>query len=187
MKVQELVEIVSNPKNKILKADQLQQLVSKMLEVKNYLSIKQKKDLINDIVNDCILFEDGVFKFDDIDKYICFTMKTIAAYTNLELSDDIEEDYDMLSESKLLDIIISTFKKEYDDVNVLLQMKCEYILSGNNVEAQVGKFLNNLLEKVDEFVNIMNDKFANFDISKLPINKDELVKLLDFVNSQKIK
>ena len=54
---------------------------------------------------------DGIFKFDDIDKYICFTMKTIAAYTNLELSDDMEEDYDELCRAKLLDIIIIFFRR----------------------------------------------------------------------------
>lgn len=184
MKVKELVEFVSNQKNKILKAEQLQRLLVKILEVKDYLGIKQKKELIDDIINECVLYEDGVFKFDDIDKYICFTMKTIAAYTNLELSDDMEEDYDSLCKAKLLDVIISAFKKEYDDVSVLLQMKCEYILSGNNLEAQIGKFLNSLLEKIDDFANILNNQFGDFDISKLPIGKDELTKLLEFVESQ---
>ena len=184
MKVKELVEFVSNQKNKILKAEQLQRLLVKTLEVKDYLSIKQKKELIDYIVNDCILYENGVFKFDNIDKYICFTMRTIAAYTNLELSDDMEEDYNTLYEARLLDVIISTFKKEYDDVNVLLQMKCEYILSGNSIEAQVGKFLNGLLEKIDDFANVLNNKFGDFDINKLPVSKEELLKLLDFINSQ---
>ena len=185
MKINELLEIINSNKNKMLKNEQLQQLLVRTLEVKDYLGIKQKKEVINDIINNCILYEDGIFKFDDIDKYICFTMKTIAAYTNLELSDDMEEDYDELCRAKLLDIIINSFKKEYDDVNVLLQMKCEYILSGNNIEAQVGKFLNGLLEKVDDFANILNNKFGNFDISKLPISKEELLKLLEFIDSQK--
>lgn len=185
MKIKELVEIINSNKNKMLKSEQLQQLLVKTLEVKDYLSIKQKKALIEDIVNDCILYEDGVFKFDDIDKYICFTMKTIAAYTNLELSKDIEEDYDALCEARLLDIIINSFKKEYDDVSVLLQMRCEYILSGNNVEAQVGKFLNNILEKLDDVINIMSTKIGDFDISKLPVSMEDLNKLMNFVNSQK--
>ena len=185
MKTKELVEFMGNNKNKILKAEQAQQMLVKTLNVKDYLSIKEKKQLIEDIINECILYEDGVFKFDDIDKYIYFTMKTIAAYTNIELSDDIEDDYDELCRAKLLDVIINIFKKEYNDVNVLLQMKCEYILSGNNIEAQVGKFLNGLLEKIDNFANVMNKKFADFDISKLPIGKDELTKLMDFIDSQK--
>ena len=52
----------------MLKSDQLQQVITKTLEVKPYLSIKNKKNLIDTIVNHCILFEDGVFKFNEIDK-----------------------------------------------------------------------------------------------------------------------
>lgn len=185
MKVQELVEFMNNSKNKMLKADQLQAVMQKQLEVKEYMGIKDKKKLINDIVNECIIYEDGLFKFDDIEKYVVFTMKTIEAYTNLELSDDIEEDYDMLCRAKILESVVSTFKKEYDDVNILLSMKCDYILSGNNIEAQFGKFLNNISEKVDDFAAVLSDKVGNFDIGQLPIGKEDLMKLMDFINIQK--
>lgn len=185
MTIREFVESMNKDKNKIQKAEQLQAMLKKKLEVKEYMSIKQKKELIEVIVNECILYDDGIFKFDDIEKYIVFTMKVIEAYTNLELSNDIEEDYDMLCESQMLEPIINTFKKEYDDVNVLLQMKCEYILSNNNIEAQVGKFLNGVLDKLDGFAETLNRKIGDFDISQLPVSKDELVKLMDFINSQK--
>lgn len=185
MKVTELLEFVGNPKNKILKQEQLQSVLQKQLEVKDYLSIKDKKNLVNDIVNECILFEDGIYKFDDIEKYVCFIMKTIEAYTNLELSDDIEEDYDMLCEAKILELVINTFKKEYDDVNILLQMRCDYVLSGNNIEAQVAKFLDSFLEKIDTITNVTVKKIDGFDISKLPIDKKYLSKLINFLNIQK--
>lgn len=182
MKIYELVEFVTNDKNKLLKGDQLRELVAKKAEVKKYLGIKEKKALVESIVNECILFDEGVFKFDDIDKYICFTMRTIAAYTNLELSSDIEDDYDMLCQSGLLDIVVSTFRKEYDDVNILLQMKCEYYLSDNNIEAQVGKFLTGILNKMDTFAHMLSGKIGDFDLSKLPVSKEDLGKLLEFIN-----
>lgn len=185
MKIMELVELANNSKNKMLKADQLKQLIAKTIEVKKYLSIKEKRVLIDDIVNDCILYEDGVYKFDEIDKYIVFTMKTIAAYTNLELSDDIENDYDALCEAKLLNTVIETFNGEYENVNLLLQMKCEYILSGNTIEAQFGKFLTGTLDKVDVLVDVLSDKIKDFDSKNLPINMEDIGKLMEFVNSQK--
>ena len=185
MTIKEFVDSINKDKNKIQKAEQLQASRKKKLEVKEYMSIKQKKELVESIVNECVLFDDGIFKFDEIEKYIVFTMKVIEAYTNLELSDDMENDYDMLCESKMLEPIISTFKKEYDDVNVLLQMKCDYILNDNNIEAQVGKFLNGLLEKLDDFASVLNAKFGDFDMGKLPVSKEELNKLIDFVDSQK--
>lgn len=185
MKVMELVEFVNNSKNKMLKADQLQQLIAKTIEVKKYLSIKEKRALIDDIINSCILYEDGVYKFDDIDKYVTFTMKTIAAYTNLELSADIEEDYDALCEARLLNSVIETFSGEYDNVNLLLQMKCEYILSGNTIEAHFGKFFTGMLDKVDILVDALSDKVKDFDFKNLPVSMDDLNKLMEFVNSQK--
>lgn len=182
MKIQELVEFVGNNKNKMLKGAQLEELVAKKIEVKKYLGIKEKKALVESIIDECILFYDGVFKFDDIEKYICFTMRVIEAYTNLELSSNIEDDYDLLCRAGILEIVVNTFKKEYDEVNILLQMKCEYYLSNNNIEAQVGKFLTDILDKIDVFTNAISDKVGNFDMSKLPVSKDDLDKLLKFLN-----
>ena len=184
MKVQELVEFVSNRKNKLLKQAQLEEVIAKHIETKKYLPIKQKKELVESIVNECILYEDGVYKFDDIDKYICFTMRVIAAYTNLELSDDIEDDYDVLCEAGVLDMVINTFKKEYDEVNILLQMKCDYILSSNSLEAQVGKLFDGVLEKLDIITQALANKVEGFDINNLPISGDDLSKLMQLLNMQ---
>ena len=185
MKVQDFIKVMSEPKNKLLKADQLQQVVKEKLEVKSYIGIKGKKELVESIVNECVLYEDGVYKFNDIDKYICFTMKVIEAYTNLELSVDVEEDYDLLCQSKLLDVVIGAFKSEYDDVNILLQMKCDYILSGNGIEAQVGRFLDSILEKLDVFAESLSDKIDNFDFNNMPFNIEDVEKIMQLINIQK--
>lgn len=185
MTVQELIKLMSESKNKQLRNEQAKELIKKKLEVKEYISIKAKKDLIDSIVNECIIYDEGVFKFDDIEKYVCFTMKTIEAYTNLELSDDLEADYDLLCESKLLNQVIDTFNGEYENVKILLEMKCDYILSSNSVEVQVGRFLDNMLEKVDGITNVLSSKLDDFNFDKLPISRDNLEKLLDFVNKNK--
>lgn len=185
MKVNELIEVATKSKNKMLKGAQLIELLTKTLEVKKYLSIKEKRALIEDIINSCILYEDGVYKFDDIDKYIAFTMKTIAAYTNLELSADIESDYDDLCRANLLNVVIETFAGEYENVNLLLQMRCEYILSGNTLETQFGKFLTGITDRIDDFTGVLKNKVDNFDFSNLPISMDDLGKLMEFVNSFK--
>ena len=185
MRVKELVEFIGNDKNKMLKPEQLQAVVKKFLNVTEYLSIKDKKQLVEDIVDACILYEDGIFKFDEIEKYVVFIMKTIDAYTDIELSNDIEDDYDMLCRANVLELVISTFKKEYDDVSVLLSMKCDYILSNNNMEAQFGKFLNNISDKIDILSTFLADKFGNFDINKLPVIKESIARLMDFISTQK--
>lgn len=184
MKIMEFIEVTKNSKNKILKGDQLKDLIAKTLEVKDYIGIKEKKALVDNIVNSCILYEDGVFKFDDIDKYICFTMKTIEAYTNIELSDDIEEDYDALCQAKMLNVVVETFVNEYENVKLLLQMKCDYILSNNCIEAQFGKFLSTIVDKADELSNVLSEKVASFDFDNLPIDMKNINKLIEFVGAQ---
>ena len=185
MKINEFIEVITNNKNKMLKGTQLTELLNKTLEIKKYISIKEKRALIDEIINDCILYEDGLYKFDDIDKYITFTMKTIATYTNLELSDDIENDYDSLCEAKLLNAVIEIFNGEYENINLLLQMKCEYILSGNTMEAQFSKFLTGILDKVDTLVDTLSNKIEDFDLKNLPIDVKNINKLIEFVNTQK--
>lgn len=185
MTIKNLVELMNQNKNKLLKPEQAHAFLKKELNVKEYLSIKEKKELVDDIVNACILYADGVYKFDEIDKYIYFTMKTIATYTSLELSDDMESDYDMLCSSQLLNQVVETFNGEYENVKVLLQMKCDYILSGNTIEAQVGRFFDSLLERVDDVTGILSDKVQNFNISDLPLNKETLGMLMEFIKSQK--
>lgn len=185
MNIRELVELANNNKNKMLKGEQFLQFLEKTLNVKKYISIKEKKLLIEDIINDCILYEDGIFKFDNIDKYITFTMRTIAAYTDLELSADMESDYDSLCSAKLLNAVIETFSGEYENVNLLLQMRCEQILYGNSTEAQFGKFLTSLSDGVDKLTDSLSAKIDKFDIKNLPINMEDIGKIMEFFNSQK--
>ena len=185
MKIEKLIEAVNGNKGKLLKAEQLKDFIKKTIETKPYLSIKVKKDIIENIVFESISYQDGVYMFDDIKKYICFTMKTIEAYTNLELSEDIEADYDMLCEAGLLNVVIETFVGEHDNINLLLQMKCNSILSNNSVESQLGKFLNNISDNVDSFVGVVSDKVSKLNTDKLPFDMNDLGGLLKFVNLQK--
>jgi hypothetical protein len=85
----------------------------------------------------------------------------------------------------LLNTVIETFSGEYDNVNVLLQMKCDYILSGNTIEAQFGKFLTGVLDKVDVIVDALSNKIGDLDLKDLPVYMKDINKLMEFVNSQK--
>ncbi len=184
MTIKALVEFVNKNKGKMIKAEQVQAALKKELAVKEYLSIKDKKQLIEDIVNECVLYDSGLFRFDEIEKYIVFTMRTIAAYTNIELSTDIEDDYDELCRTKLLGTVIDLFESEYNEIGMLLRMKCDYILEENNIEMQVGKFLNDISDKIDVLAAELNKQVSGFDISKLPIREEHVTKLLDFIKPQ---
>jgi hypothetical protein len=90
----------------------------------------------------------------------------VAAYTNLELSDDLEEDYDALCSTGLLQKILRTFENEYQSVLSLLQMQCDYILLDNSVTAKV----NTVLDNINNIANQVVESISNIkleDIQKI--------------------
>ena len=184
MKINEFVQKVSENKAKLYnKADKnaLQNFIKQTLNIKSYISIKEKKQLVEDIVSETIIYENGLLKFNGIDQYIVYAMKCIEAYTDLELSDDIENDYDELSKVGLLEPITSTFAEEYKTVLTLLQMQCDYILMDNSISSKVGVFLTSVSSIIDKLANSLSNSVDNFDISKLNIDKKDIEKITEFL------
>lgn len=179
MTIKEFVDYMKKNTNKAIREDQVETIVKKALEPKSYLSIKDKKELVNKIVDKCIYYENGVFKFDGIDRYIYFTMYTIEAYTNLELSEDVEADFDAISEAKLLPIITCLIQQEFDDVNIFLQMQCDYITAGNTIEGQFGRFFDEILDKMDTLGDGLSKFLTNVDLDKLMQDKDKIIKYFE--------
>ena len=178
MKVQEFIEYMTTSVNRTMKDEQVLALAKKQLEVKKYLPINEKKELVDKIVAKCVYFENGTFRIDSIDLYMYFTMMTIDAYTNLEI-DDVEICFDILSESGMMPVIIAAFGQEYQDVQTFLNMKRNEILENNSLEMQLGKFFYNVLDKVEDFVKDFIDTFNN-----LNINKDNIIEVLQMFVQQ---
>lgn len=146
--------------------NQQDEKLKKDLEVKTYLSIKDKKKLVDKIIEDTIMYDSGLFKFNGIDQFISYNMRCVEAYTNLELSDDLEEDYDALCSTGLLPKILKTFEGEYQAILSLLQMQCDYILLDNSIAAKV----NTILDNINKSVNKAADFIGNIkpeDIQKI--------------------
>ena len=186
MKINEFVQKVNANKTKLYnKADKnaLSNFIKQTLEVKDYISIKEKKQLVEDIVSETVMYENGLLKFNGIDQYITYVMKCIEAYTNLELSDDIEDDYDELSKTGLLEPITSVFAEEYKAVLTLLQMQCDYILMDNSISSKVGVFLTSVSSTIDKLANSLSNSVENFDISKLNIDKKDIEKITEFLQA----
>jgi hypothetical protein len=61
-------------------------------------------------------------------------------------------------------------------------MKCDYILCGNSIEAQLGRFLDNVLNKLSDVTDVLKHSANNLDMNNLPIDKESLMRLFDIVN-----
>ena len=179
MTIREFIDYMKKSTNRTTKEDQVASLMNRALEPKAYLGIKEKRLLIDKIVDKTIYYDNGIFKFDEIDRYMYFTMYTIEAYTNIELSNDVVADFDELSASKLLPAVICLIQQEFDDVNLFLQMQCGYILNGNSIEAQLGRFLNGILEKLDNVETGLSKYLKNININELLKHKDKIASMLN--------
>ena len=161
MKIKEFVELTKTKGwMPIAVADQNEKIKS-ALDIKSYIGIKEKKALVDDIVNETVIYNNGIYKFNGIDQYVTYTMKCIETYTNLELSNDIEEDYDILCSTGMLNKILRTFEDEYNTVLSLLQMQCDYILMDNSVTANINILLTAATNAINKLGDSAGDMFKN--------------------------
>lgn len=176
MKVQEFIESMGKNVNRTMKNEQVLALVQKQLEIKKYIPINEKKELIDKIIYHSAYYENGMLKISAIDCYMYFTMFTIDEYTNLEI-DSVEVCFDTLSKSKLMPIIIAAIGQEYVDVNTLLNLKRDELLENNSLEMQISEFFNNISNDINEFKNNLTNL-----ISDLDIDKDTVLKLIQMIS-----
>ena len=142
--------------------------IKEALEIKSYLPFMEKRKIIEVVVEQNTKEVDGIKKNDSINQYLSFVISMLSAHTNIEFSEDPVADYDMLSESGLLPQIIAEFKESYDECDILLKMELASKLEDNNINVLVGKFLNNILNKLDDFGDMLKDNnFKEEDLAKL--------------------
>ena len=162
--------------------------VSKALSVKRYITLSDKIMMAKDIIDFSADYDRGFVKFDHLKRHMSFVFAVIEAHTDLRFADDWGEkiqEYDLLCENELLDVIIDAFRKDYDASLEVLNMMCADILVDNSLEASVAKLAQSATENLDIFVGALADKLENIDIKKM-IPKDlDLDKLMGLLNKIK--
>ena len=170
----------TKPENTKVNPNAIGNYIKKELEVKDYVSFVEKQSIAQIVLESCSYLRDGVVMVDSIQKYIIFTITVLSFYTNLEFDAESDlEDYDLLcsyvvGDGTLLDAVIKTFEKEYSRCNDILNMMTSDLLMENNIEKQIGKFLNNLSDRIgglgDVLSNVMSlmpENLQQLDIDKL--------------------
>ena len=155
------------------------------LEVTPYISFKDKREIAEMVVSQNTTAEYNVKKIDSASEFVGFIVATLIAHTNLSFGQNAFEDYDVLSESGLLEHIIATFKKDFDECNVVLQMVRNDMLADNNLSVVVAKFLDGVLDKLDDFGDTIKDVVEKIDLDKLiglGLNENEMAKVKSLLN-----
>ena len=187
MKIIDFVQGFKDKKimNTKVDTDAVGKYIKETLEVREYVTCKEKRAIVELIVLNNIKVVDGVKKNDSISQYISFITAMLTAHTNLEFSEDPVADYDILSESGLLTPIIDTFKTDYSECDVLLKMALADELEDNNVNIVFGKFLNSILYRLDVIGEYIKSSVDGVDINSIlgeSFNQEDLAKLSSFLD-----
>lgn len=158
--------------------------LKKELEIKTYIPFRVKREIAEIVVAQNTDWVDGIRKHDSVSAYISFIIASLTAHTNLEFSDDPVEDYDLLAESGLLPQIISEFEASHSECDIILKMVLAMELEDNNINVLMGKFLNEILQKLDGVGDVLKDKLGNFNLKDILGNfkQEDLAKLSGFLN-----
>ena len=187
MKILDFIEDYKAKKvmNTQLKPNAVSDYLKETLEIKEYIPFKRKREIAEMIVEESTQIVDGVKKNDAIGQYVSFVVAMIASHTKLEFSNNPVDDYDVLAESGLLTLIVNEFKADYSECDILLKMALAAELESNNIENIIGRFLDKVANKIDEFSDALKDKFENFGLKDIfgedfkEENLTELIGLLD--------
>jgi len=143
-------------------------------KVKLYLPIKDKYDIIDIVLQNSQ--EDVVFNPIKMDMY--FNTYLVFSYTDIEFSDeekiDIEDTYNRLSQSGLLDLVLKNipegeYQYLYDNLVALAKDRTQF---NSTISAMIQSLINNLPEQAEAVENIIK----NFD-------EEKFQKVIDFATA----
>jgi len=184
MQIQILKERINElPENQIFIMTEILEGV----EIKSYLSTIEKKVIIDNIINGSIETDDNsIIKINFFNKKLITDISLVTNYTNLIFSDDNSiEDYDFLSQYKILHYIIKNIDNDELDFiyNMIEDELDQQIKIVNSLESVLANGINKLIDKIPD------EKSMNKLINNLPkvlnkIKPENLEILKQFANQQ---
>ncbi len=115
MKVSQFITLYKvRTKNMDISPDNVIKVVEELVHPKNYISFDNKCKLVEETIKSV-----QNFQYKTARRYRQFVINLIAVYTDLEMD---EKGFDELSETRLLDIVLSTFQSEYQICTGIMTM-----------------------------------------------------------------
>lgn len=148
------------------------------IEVKQYLSVKDKIDLVTTVLNQ--LIQNELSFINPIQLEVCTNLEIIFRYTNIgfttEQREDLQALYDMLERQKMFDIIISQIPaEEYQFlINMIDETVKAYYSYSNSLKGIIGDVVANY-SNLDLDATKIQEKLANPE--NLTLLKDVIDKL----------
>lgn len=174
-----------NIKNDRITPHAIEDYVSEKLDIITYIPFTEKYKIAKMVVENNMTEEYNVKRIDRTSEFVGFVVSMLEAHTNLTTGTNPVEDYDALSESGLLEYVIATFQKDYQDCSTVLQMVRDDALAENNLSAVVGKFLDEVLDRLDDVGDALKGVIEKVDLDKMMnmgLNENEMAKVKSLLN-----
>lgn len=172
MKINELIEKMNNG-NVNLK---------EILEIRTYIPIAEKKQIIQDVIGESYYVYEGVLMFDSIDKKMNFDVAMIKYHTNLDIDEDVVAAYDAIhgsSYGNLYEALIEEFPYDYCECEKLLDSAVEDLYRQFSVEASVGKVADTLSIGIKKVSDTLTKKTQDIDLNEIIGGNADITKILD--------
>jgi len=171
-------------KNDRITPNGVENFLKEKINIKKYTTFEEKKQIANTIIATNIIKENGIKKVDSAGQFLGFVVAMFVAHTDLDFSEPIKS-YDLLCEAELIEPIIALFNKDYLESEVILKMMVSDVLADNSLSVVVAKFLDGVLDKLDDFGDTIKGVIEKIDLDKLMglgLNENEMAKVKSLLN-----
>ncbi len=151
------------------------------IEIKKYLPVAQKLELVLSVYNSCIDENNGLKVVNGNSKEIALVYFITKYYVNINLPKDIFEAYDILIESRLYNAVENIIYDEVirieDMLDEVIAYEDEKYYQKNKPIYVINEFLNELIEKIptvdetEDFLKNVEKKIGDFDPDKVEFVK----------------
>lgn len=140
--------------------------IKKKLEVKEYIPVVDKQNIIKAVVDSAMENDNGFITINSITQYIGFVVSMLMSHTNLHI-EDAYDDYDLLSQTGLLNAVISTFQEDYEACNIFLNMYVNDTLQYNSTQYQLASFMDKIGDNLQDIIATLRCKVEEINLTDL--------------------
>lgn len=153
--------------------------LSELIKITSYLSYTKKQIICETIIDNSITEnENGMLVCNYFSKKLSKDIYLIINYSNIEIGDNLLEDYDYLCENKIVDYVLSKIDDNeknfiYDMIELEIEQKVKI---GNSIENLINKNLQRFIDVIEKntdpkalnkLIKTASKEFKNFDPDKL--------------------
>jgi hypothetical protein len=151
--------------------------LEKILEVRTYIPIAEKKAILDDILDRCFIVEDGVLTCDYVLKRMAFELAMIKYHTNLDIDITSEEDYDEIR--SLGTNFYELYAADHEECHLYFEGMVKELCSQYSIESSMARLANKLSGSIEGLVENISQKIEGLDIG---FEGKELEQFKDLLN-----